>query len=121
LIFVSQNKGWGAQMKCSENEKEIEYYTEIINFYEQTTEIQAKHEKKVENWEDLSFIKLMKDVKENKILEDKADVKDVVKNSIILILNLFDEKCQLDMDTPIENLNKREQAKIRRTLEAVIQ
>jgi hypothetical protein len=108
-------------MKCSENEKEIEYYAEIIDFYEQTTEIKTKQEKNVENWEDLSFIKLMKDVKENKKLNDNANVKDVVKNSIILILNLFDEKCQSDVDTPIENLNKKEQAKIRRTLEAVIQ
>lgn len=107
-------------MKCSENSKEIEYYTEIINFYEQSSESISKDEKEIENWQDLSFIKLMKEVKENKKLDDNANVKDVVKNSIILILNLFDERCQTEPDTPIEQLNKREQAKIRKALEAVI-
>lgn len=107
-------------MKCSENSKEIEYYTEIIDYYEQNSESISADEKEIENWQDLSYIKLMKEIKENKKLDDNADVKDVVKNSIILILNLFDERCQNEQDMPIEQLNKREQAKIRKSLEAVI-
>ena len=73
-------------MKTSENVSEMDYYDDIISFYQDSTENKAEEEK-IEKWSDRSYISIMKDLNENKQLED-ANISDVAKNSIILILNL---------------------------------
>ncbi|MBD3350960.1 MAG: hypothetical protein GF364_05685 [Candidatus Lokiarchaeota archaeon] len=103
-------------MKSSENQNEIEYYTDIISFYEETTEKKPKPKVEIEKWTDFSYIDLMREIKEEKELKDNADVKDVVTNSIILILNLFDDKCQIQTDRSFSDLTKKEKKIIREAL-----
>lgn len=105
-------------MKCSENIKEFDYYERILNFFEET-ETEKIESEEIENWTDHSIINLMKDIKDKKQLED-ASIKDVIKNSIILILNLFDKKCKAQRNVSLESLSDEEKKEIKNSLMQVI-
>ena len=69
-------------MKTSNNSDnyELDYYLSIIDFFQN----QNTNKEKTEIWKNKSFIELMKVLKRTK-------KKEFVKNSIILILSLFDQ------------------------------
>ncbi len=101
--------------------KEIDYYDEILNFYEDSGYNNGENKKKysakeIERWSNLSYIYLMKDVRKNKKLADDTEIMDVAKNSIILILNLFDQKCQIKSNADLEGLSRKEKDNIKMAL-----
>ena len=106
-------------MQCTDNFNELDYYNEILNFYEHTTEYHNSTNDEIEKWSEQSYIQLMDEVKQNKVLND-ASMIDVAKNSIILILNLFDRKCQVTLDRPLELLSKDEKDAIKESLNKIL-
>ena len=102
-------------MKCMENMYELDYYSEIVDYYEITESDDFSFD--TENYVNHSYIRLMNEVKNEKNLQD-ACIADVAKNSIILILNLFDKKCQINLSSeiPLENLPEVEKKKVRKAL-----
>ena len=102
-------------MKCMENMCELDYYSEIVDYYSEITEYNDFSFDTIENYSFHSYIRLMNEVKNEKNLQD-ACIADVAKNSIILILNLFDKKCQISSAVPLENLSETEKKKIRNAL-----
>lgn len=103
-------------MKSAGYNSEVEYYDEIVEFYQKTKKSKDIDKDRIEKWSDFSYIQLMKDIKEKKKLKDSCDVKDVVKNSIILILNLFDDKCQVESEVPLEDLSDEEKERVKKAL-----
>ena len=101
-------------MITMENASELDYYDEIITYYKDSTKNEEEKEI-VEKWSDRSYISIMNDLNENKQLKD-ADISDVVKNSIILILNLFDKKCQVTSDTKLSDLPEEDKLLIKEAL-----
>ena len=102
-------------MKCMENMCELDYYSEIVDYYSEITEYNDFSFDTIENYSFHSYIRLMNEVKNEKDLQD-ACIADVAKNSIILILNLFDKKCQISSSIPLENLSEPEKKKVRNAL-----
>ncbi|MHA1898635.1 MAG: hypothetical protein ACTSU2_14685 [Promethearchaeota archaeon] len=107
-------------MKTYNLTKEIDYYDFILRFYEEINEKKKKDKGAIELWSDKSIINLMHDLKQNKKLSD-AEIRDVIKNSLILILDLFDEKCQRDPNKPLEALSDKDKANIRKILLKVLE
>lgn len=103
-------------LKSAGHNYEVDYYDEIVQFYEKTRRASDVEKSRIEKWSDFSYIQLMQDIKQRKTLQDACDVKDVVKNSIILILNLFDDKCQIETETPLEELSEEEKKKVRKAM-----
>ncbi|MHA1729019.1 MAG: hypothetical protein ACTSWY_09830 [Promethearchaeota archaeon] len=106
-------------MKCLDNTCEMDYYEEIIDFYEQTLDvitISTVLDDQIEKWSDFSYIKLMNEIKNEKELKEEIPIEDVAKNSIILILNLFDKRCQITSEIPLKSLPSDEKKKIREAL-----
>jgi len=101
-------------MKCVENMYELDYYSEIVDYYEITEGNDFSSD--TEDYVNHSYIRLMNEVKNKKNLQDAADIADVAKNSIILILNLFDKKCKISSEIPLENLPEVEKKKVRKAL-----
>jgi len=79
------------KMKCTENIREIDYYNEIINYFETTTGENVFVFDQNDKWVDYSYIHLMKELRSDKVLMD-ADIGDVTKNCLILILSLIEMK-----------------------------
>jgi len=98
---------------------EIEYYSEILDFYEEILKKKQKDKEKIEKWSDFSYIELMEEIRKRKKLKD-ADIKHVAKNSIILILNLFDEKTKIDTSRDWNELSKEEKEKVRKYLLSIL-
>jgi len=94
---------------------ELDYYSEILDFYEEISGEKPKNKIKIEKWSDISYIELMNALRNNKRLKD-ADIKLVAKNSMILILNLFDEKIKIDTSKNWNDLDFEEKEKFRRCL-----
>ena len=100
-----------------ENMCELDYYSEIVDYYEITESNDFSFDTiEIENFSTQSYIRLMNEVKNEKNLQDDACMADVAKNSIILILNLFDKKCQISSSIPLENLPEAEKNKVRNAL-----
>jgi hypothetical protein len=106
-------------MHCIDNLCEIDYYSEILDFYEKTSEYGNLSYEEIEKWSEQSYIQLMNEVKENKVLND-APMIDVAKNSIILILNLFDKKCQIQSDIPLDQLSDEDKGAIKEALNSIL-
>lgn len=106
-------------MQCTDNYCELDYYSEILDFYENTTELNNFNDEFIEKWSEKSYILLMDEVKHNKILND-ASMIDVAKNAIILILNLFDKKCQITSDVPLDQLSREEKDAIKDSLNKIL-
>lgn len=79
------------KMKCTENIREIDYYNEILNYFENTTGENVFVFDQNDKWVDYSYIHLMKELRNDKVLMD-ADIGDVTKNCLILILSLIEMK-----------------------------
>ena len=79
------------KMKCTEKIREIDYYNEIINYFEATTAENVFVFDQNDKWVDYSYIHLMKELRNDKVLMD-ADIGDVTKNCLILILSLIEMK-----------------------------
>lgn len=106
-------------MKCVENMCELDYYSEIVDYYSEITEYNDFSFDTIENYSSYSsysYIRLMNEVKNEKVLQDDACIADVAKNSIILILNLFDKKCQIKPTIPLENLTENEKNEVKNAL-----
>lgn len=71
--------------------KEIDYYYEIIEYYNCSKNNFGDLTADLWKWQSIKFINLLNDIKEDKQLVD-ADILNVVTNSIILMLNLFGKK-----------------------------
>ncbi len=84
--------------------KEIDYYYEIVEYYDYSKNNFGDLTTDLWKWQSLKFINLVNDIKNEKQLVD-ADMVNVVTNSIILILNLFGKK-KFEMD--INSLGKKE-------------
>lgn len=106
-------------MQTSTSSSEIDYYTQIVEFYENYSKGNIPPEK-IELFSDISIIKLMEDLKKGKKLKD-ADIKHVAKNSLILLLDLFDERCQVETDIPIDKLSEEEKRRIKKVLMRLIE
>ena len=103
-------------MKCTNLISEVDYYDNILEFYKQNEHLNVENSVQVQKWADLSYIQLMKDIRKKKDLKD-APIKDVVKNSIILILSLFDEKCQQSDESGSEELSEEEKRMLLKAIE----
>jgi len=68
---------------------ELEYYEEIIQFYEDS--LSSINQTEIDDWVDSKYIKIIRDLKCKKPIAD-ALIEDVAKNAILLILNLFRSK-----------------------------
>ncbi len=68
---------------------ELEYYEEIIEFYEES--LSTANQREIDEWMDSKYIRILDDLKCKKPIAD-APIEDVAKNAIILILNLFKTK-----------------------------
>ena len=68
---------------------ELEYYEEIIQYYENSYSSASPTE--IEDWVDTKYITILDDLKCHKPIKD-APMEDVAKNAILLILNLFKSK-----------------------------
>ena len=79
------------KMKCNENIREIDYYNEILNYFEHTTGHDVYVFDQNDKWVDYSYIHLMRELRSDKVLLD-ADISDVTKNCLILILGLIEMK-----------------------------
>jgi hypothetical protein len=101
-------------MKTADNVTELDYYDGIINYYKET-ECKSEDDGIVETWSDRTYISLMKDLNSKKCLKD-ADISDVAKNSIILILNLFDKKCQVRSSTKLNEMSEEDKKIIKEAL-----
>ena len=53
---------------------ELDYYSEILDFYEEISGEKPKNKIKIEKWSDISYIELMNALRNNKRLKD-ADIK----------------------------------------------
>ena len=92
---------------------EMDYYSEIIAIYNESNNCdEMKYLAK--NWTIRSYISLIDDMKNNKSLED-ANIDDVVRNSMILMLNMFNEKTPDKKISDIE-FNEQEKKMIKKDL-----
>ncbi len=109
-------------MKCIDNTSEIEYYDKIINFYLQNMDYLENNVKTIDKWADFSYIRLMKELRTEKKLID-ANLPDVVRNSIVLILCLFSKKCRNNRNNSIMDFSEEEKIEIKnlmlKTLEII--
>ena len=67
-------------MTQDNNDMEIEYYAQIIEYFEEETD-----PKELELWKYKKLIKLMEELKQTKQIQEK------IKNTIIIMHALFDE------------------------------
>ena len=103
------------KMKCNENIREIDYYNEILNYFENTTSENIFVFDQNDKWVDYSYIHLMQELRSNKVLLD-ADINDVTKNCLILILSLIEMK-QKPRGTRFECCTGKDQLAIKHSLE----
>lgn len=68
-------------MTLTNDDLEIKYYSKILDFYQN----QTNDKETIEIWKNKSYIELMQVLK-------RTNNKNLVKNAIILILSLFEEK-----------------------------
>ena len=102
------------KMKCTENIREIDYYNEILNYFESTTGKNVFVFDQNDKWADFSYIHLMRELRNDKVLLD-ADINDVTKNCLILILSLIEMKNK-PKGTPFECCSDEEQIDIKSKL-----
>ncbi len=102
------------KMKCIENIREIDYYNEILNYFEATTAKNIFVFDQNDKWVDFSYLKLLNDLNHNKVLMD-ADIADVVKNCFILILGLIEMRNK-PIGTSYECCSDEDQIAIRHSL-----
>ncbi|MBN2155838.1 MAG: hypothetical protein JW776_07325 [Candidatus Lokiarchaeota archaeon] len=105
-------------MRCTENIREIDYYNEILYYFEKTTGHNVFVFDQNDKWADYSYIRLMNELKNNKVLLD-ADIGDVTRNCLILILSLIEMR-QRPTGTPYECCSNEQQAAIKKSLINVI-
>jgi hypothetical protein len=79
------------KMKSTENIREIDYYSEILTYFERTTGRNVFVFDQNDKWVDFSYINLMRELRSDKVLLD-AHIGDVAKNCLILILSLIEMK-----------------------------
>lgn len=101
-------------MKCSENIREIDYYNEILSYFEATTGKNIFVFDQNDKWVDYSYIHLMRELRSDKVLMD-ADIGDVTKNCLLLILGLIEMK-QKPPGTAYECCSDEDQVAIKQSL-----
>ena len=99
-------------MQCDGLISEGEYYDMIVDFFTSNPHISVNE---ADVWESKTFINLLSDLKNKKKLRD-ADMGDVVRNCIILILNLIDERIKNRIEFDLDELSNWERDKIQEDL-----
>jgi hypothetical protein len=89
--------------------EETEYYDKIIDFYTETTHNSMFTQNEIWTWQEKTIIQLMNDIKTHKKLKN-ADIKDVAKNCILLLLKLFNNKNRTDSN--FDELNEQDRRKV---------
>ena len=102
------------KMKCTENIREIDYYNEILTYFEHTTSQNIFVFDQNDKWVDYSYIHLMDELKSDKVLMD-ADIGDVTKNCLLLILGLIEMR-KRPIGTSYECCSDEEQVEIKQSL-----
>ena len=97
---------------------ELEYYEDIILHYEES--LSSANPNEIEEWMDAKYISILDDLKYKKPIVD-APIEDVVKNAILLILNLFKSKKSYCDAISWHSLSKDERRLIRDSLYKVLE
>jgi hypothetical protein len=106
------------KMKCTENIREIDYYNEILSYFEKTTGENVFVFDQNDKWVDYSYLHLMRELRSDKVLLD-ADIGDVTKNCLILILSLIEMK-KKPRGTPFQCCSDEDQVEIKHSLANVL-
>ena len=118
MAVLSPHQHEVQKMKCNENIREIDYYNEILNYFEQNTGSNVFVFDQNDKWVDYSYIHLMRELRNDKVLLD-ADINDVAKNCLILILSLIEMK-QKPQGIPFNCCTDEEQSAIKHSLANVL-
>jgi len=97
---------------------EIEYYEEIIQHYEES--ISSGNQTEIDEWVDTKYISILDDLKHHKPISD-AQIEDVAKNAILLILNLFKSKKEYCDAVSWKCLSKEERTLVQDLLYKVLE
>ena len=97
---------------------ELEYYEEIIQYYEDT--LSSANQNEIEEWMDTKYISILDDLRCKKHITD-APIEDVAKNAILLILNLFKAKKEFCDAVSWHCLTKDERVLVRESLHKVLE
>jgi hypothetical protein len=89
---------------------ELEYYEEIIQYYEDT--LSSTNKSDIQEWMGTKYISILDDLRCNKRIID-APIEDVAKNAMLLILNLFKSKKEFCDAVSWHCLSKEERKLVR--------
>ncbi|MBN2154807.1 MAG: hypothetical protein JW776_02025 [Candidatus Lokiarchaeota archaeon] len=97
---------------------ELEYYEEIIRYYEDS--LSSANQTEIEEWMGSKYISILDDLKSKRPISD-APIEDVAKNAILLILNLFKTKQTNYSSVTWNCLSKQERKLVKEALFHVLE